>query len=225
MNIDIHISWQKALGGDLDQLYFVDIMEQVHREYEQYVVFPEKKDIFRAFQLTPFEDVRVVILGQDPYHTPEVADGLAFSSKNDNRVPPSLRNIYTEIVQEFGIHNYPLQNNPDLTRWAQQGVLLLNNTLTVRAHEPNSHKHIGWGTFTDRVIQTLASQKTHLVFILWGKFAQSKRPLIEQSPNQHMILESPHPSPFSAHKGFFGNYHFVTCNEYLFEHNIQEIDW
>jgi uracil-DNA glycosylase len=225
MSVKIHPTWAKVLANEFEKPYFTEITARVKAEYTNSKVFPEPQNIFRAFDLTPFNEVKVVILGQDPYHTPGVADGLSFSTKPGNRVPPSLQNIYKEIINEFGYDNYQDKNNPDLTRWATQGVLLLNNTLTVRSGEPNSHSKLGWDIFTDQVIRTIAVEKSNVVFLLWGKFAQSKKPVIESLSSNHLILESAHPSPFSADKGFFGNNHFKAANEWLDSHKIEVIKW
>jgi uracil-DNA glycosylase len=225
MSVKIHPSWAKVLESEFEKPYFQELISQVKAEYGKSQVFPEPQNIFRAFDLTPFDETKVVILGQDPYHTPGVADGLAFSTKPGNRVPPSLQNIYKEIIAEFEIDNYSQKNNPDLTRWAKQGVLLLNDTLTVRSGEPNSHSKFGWGIFTDKVIESIATKKSNVVFILWGKFAQSKRPIIEAASSSHLILESAHPSPFSANRGFFGNDHFKSANDYLEKFKIESINW
>lgn len=228
MHVNIHPSWQTVLTEEFQKPYFIELATKVKQQYQNTTVFPDPKNIFRAFDLTPFDDVRVVILGQDPYHTPGVADGLSFSTKTENRVPPSLQNIYKEIVKEFNYTNYPFINNPDLSRWATQGVLLLNNTLTVQAGSPNSHANYGWSIFTDKVIETISNKKSVVVFMLWGNFARSKKSIIEKSSShssQHLILESAHPSPFSADKGFFGNNHFKLCNDWLVTHDIQAIQW
>lgn len=225
MQVKIHPSWQTAMQSEFEKPYFSDLVNRVKEEYTKVKVFPEPQNIFRAFDMVPFEDVKVVILGQDPYHTPGVADGLSFSSKPGSRVPPSLQNIYKEIKDEFNLSEYENYNNPDLIRWAKQGVLLLNNTLTVQSGLPNSHAKYGWDKFTDQVIRTLAKERQNLVFILWGKFAILKKPLITMESDTHLILESPHPSPFSADRGFFGNGHFKKCNEWLKDHNIEEVKW
>jgi uracil-DNA glycosylase len=225
MQVKIHSSWQKVLQKEFDMPYFEELSSKVKQEYLTTKVFPNPSDIFRAFDLVPFDSVKVVILGQDPYHTPGVADGLSFSTKSGNKVPPSLQNIYKEIVSEFGYQDYGYLKNPDLTRWAEQGVLLLNNTLTVRSGEPNSHAKFGWDRFTDQVIEVISAQKENVVFILWGSFALGKKGLILKNSDRHLILESPHPSPFSAHNGFFGNGHFVTCNNWLKDKNKTKIDW
>ncbi len=183
-------------------------------------MYPPPKQIFRAFELCSPKDIRVVILGQDPYHTPGVADGLAFSTPSQNQTPPSLQNIFKEIELEFGELS---SKSPDLTRWATQGVLLLNASLSVRKGEANSHVDYGWHTFTDAVITAISEQSSHVVFMLWGAFAGKKDDLIDQF--EHLVLKAPHPSPLSAHRGFFGNNHFKEANEYLKENNRGEIDW
>jgi uracil-DNA glycosylase len=228
MKVKINQSWQQVLQSEFDQKYFEELVERVKLEYSSSIVHPAPGNIFRAFDVTSFDQVKVVILGQDPYHTPKVADGLAFSTLPGNRVPPSLQNIYKEIMDEFKIIEYPYLKDPDLARWAEQGVLLLNTTLTVRESEANSHSKYGWDKFTDRVIDIIASQKQNVVFILWGANARKKKAIID-SPfnerNNHLILESAHPSPLSAHNGFFGNGHFQQCNEFLKEKALGEINW
>lgn len=207
MKVKIEKSWLPLLQKEFDQPYFEELVAKVKGEYVSTKVFPEAKNIFRAFDLVPVDEIKVVIIGQDPYHTPGVADGLSFSSLTGNKVPPSLRNMYKEIKSEFGYDNYECENNPDLTRWARQGVLLLNNTLTVRSGQANSHANFGWGDFTDQVIKILSMQKDTLVFMLWGNFARGKKVLIYEageSRSKHLVLESAHPSPFSADKGFLG---------------------
>ena len=223
MQVNIHPSWQKVLQSEFDQPYFEELVHKVKLEYQSRTVFPAPKNIFRAFDLTPFEDIKVVILGQDPYHTAGVADGLAFSTLPNNPVPPSLRNIYKEIATEF---NCQPSTNPDLTRLANQGVLLLNTSLTVRQGEANSHSKFGWSTFTDAVIKIIAQQKSNVVFILWGGNARLKSSLIKKYPNNgHLVLESAHPSPLSAHNGFWNNGHFATTNQFLTDHNQSPIQW
>jgi uracil-DNA glycosylase len=224
MQVKIHPSWQNLLQSEFDQSYFEALVSKVKQEYSQGPVFPQANNIFRAFDLVTVEQVKVVILGQDPYHTSGVADGLAFSSIKGNRVPPSLKNIYKEIKSEFDLDQYLYEYNPDLTRWAEQGVLLLNNTLTVRSGEANSHAKFGWDMFTDAVIKKLSNQKSNLVFILWGGFARNKKTLIDRNRN-HLILESAHPSPLSAHNGFFGNNHFIQVNQYLTDNDLTPINW
>ena len=239
MQVKIQQTWQKELQSEFDQPYFEELVERVKLEYSTKKVYPTPANIFRAFDLVPFDKIKVVILGQDPYHTPNVADGLAFSTPNTNRVPPSLMNIYKEIASEFGYTNptqgvSPLQkvysyiNQPDLTRWAEQGILLLNTTLTVRESEANSHSKYGWDKFTDRVIDVIAANKQNVVFLLWGANARKKKQIIVSpfnEANNHLILESAHPSPLSAHNGFFGNGHFVACNDFLRQHGLDSIDW
>ncbi len=225
MDVAIEENWKKVLAEEFAQPYFEELVAKVKEEYQNGPVFPEPQNIFRAFDLVPVDQVKVVILGQDPYHTPGVADGLSFSTKPGNRVPPSLKNIYKEIASEFGYKNYDYMQNPDLTRWAEQGVLLLNNTLTVRSGQANSHKEFGWGKFTNAVIEKLAREREGLVFMLWGKFAQGKKPVILGQSSTHLILESAHPSPFSADRGFFGNGHFRTANEWLEKHSQDSIKW
>lgn len=219
MEINFPASWKKILSSENDKEYYQELIYFVREQYNSSEIYPSPKDIFKAFDICKFEDVKVVILGQDPYHTPGVADGLAFSSKLI-KVPPSLQNIFKEISAEFGI---PISNNPDLTRWAKQGVLLLNSTLTVGSGKPGSHQKKGWEIFTDEIIKKLSEQKEHLVFMLWGNFAKSKSILIDKS--KHLILKSPHPSPFSAYSGFFGNNHFKMCNDFLKRNHFAEINW
>ena len=228
MQVKIHKSWQRELQSEFDQPYFEELVERVKLEYSTKKVYPAPYNIFRAFDLVPFDQIKGVILGQDPYHTPNVADGLAFSTPNTNRVPPSLMNIYKEIANEYPESNYEYTNEPDLTRWAEQGVLLLNTTLTVRESEANSHSKYGWDKFTDRVIDVIASNRQNVVFLLWGANARKKKQIIDSpfnETNNHLILESAHPSPLSAHNGFFGNGHFVACNDFLRQHGLDSIDW
>ena len=231
MQVKIHPSWQQVLQPEFDQKYFEDLVAKVKIEYSSSLVYPAPGNIFRAFDLTPFDKVKVVILGQDPYHTPKVADGLAFSTLPGNRVPPSLQNMYKEIISEFDefkTQKYPYLKDPDLTRWAEQGVLLLNTTLTVREAEANSHSKYGWSKFTDQVIEIIAAQKENVVFILWGANARKKEAIINSLSNQgnnHLVLESAHPSPLSAHNGFFGNGHFKECNQFLKANGLAEIQW
>jgi uracil-DNA glycosylase len=224
MVVNIENSWKSLLKLEFDKPYFEELTTKVREEYTKKTIFPAPQNIFRAFDLVPVEKVRVVILGQDPYHTPGVADGLAFSAQKGNKVPPSLQNIYKEIKSEFGLETYENEKNPDLTRWAEQGVLLLNNTLTVQSGVANSHKDFGWNTFTDSVISKLSKTKKHLVFMLWGNFARGKKSLIDLN-GEHLVLESTHPSPFSATNGFFGNNHFKLCNEFLEKKSISPIQW
>jgi uracil-DNA glycosylase len=223
MEVKINNEWKEVLQSEFDSQYFVELTDKVKEEYKASIVFPNPANIFRAFDLVPLSQVKVVILGQDPYHTPGVADGLSFSSYSQNKVPPSLQNIYKEIEFEMGYDKHPYKYNPDLTRWANQGVLLINNTLTVRQGEPNSHQSYGWTKFTDQVIKTISDNRQGIVFILWGAFAKGKKSLIDA--NKHLILESAHPSPFSAHNGFFGNEHFTQANDYLKKQNSKVIEW
>ena len=221
MNVRIDPSWQQHIGAEFDKPYFANLASFVKQEYATTTCYPPGQLIFNAFNLCPFVKVKVVIIGQDPYHEPMQAQGLSFSVADGVALPPSLQNIFKEITNDLG---KPMPQSGDLTRWARQGVLLLNATLTVRAHQAASHQRHGWEQFTDAVISTLNSQRDHLVFILWGGYARSKASLIDRS--HHLILESVHPSPLSANRGgWFGNHHFSKCNAYLREHGIQEIDW
>lgn len=212
--------WKELLSGEFEKPYFKDLSARVKNEYISGRVYPKPAEIFRAFELTPPQDVKVVILGQDPYHTPGVAHGLAFSTKSENPIPPSLVNIFKEIENEFG---YEIAKKPDLTRWATQGVLLLNASLTVQSGQANSHAEYGWHQFTDAAIRALSEKQEHIVFMLWGSFAGKKESEIDFT--KHLVLKSAHPSPLSAHKGFFGNGHFKAANEYLKAHGRGEIDW
>jgi len=218
--VKIAPEWKELLEEEFSKHYFTELRERVRQEYLKGPVFPHPSRVFRAFELTKPSQVRVVILGQDPYHTPGVADGLAFSSIPDNPIPPSLQNIFKEIEDEFSIQ---CLRSPDLTRWATQGVLLLNASLSVGAGDANSHADFGWHHFTDAVITAISNKEIDVVFMLWGAFAGKKESLIDWT--KHLVLKSPHPSPLSAHRGFFGNNHFKMANEYLKEHNRGEIDW
>lgn len=221
MNVKIDPSWKKVLQKEFNQSYFSNIVQHIKTEKAQKkTIYPTGNNIFNAFNLTPFENVKVVILGQDPYHGPGQAHGLCFSVLKGVDTPPSLQNIYKELNQDIGL---PIPKHGELTNWAKQGVFLLNASLTVRASEPMSHSKIGWANFTDAVIKHLSDKKKNLVFILWGKFAQEKKLLIDES--KHLILTSAHPSPLSAHTGFFGSKHFSKTNEYLASHGIDPIDW
>ena len=219
---DVRIAdeWKKLLVAEFEKPYFQELASKVRAEYLARKVFPQPQRVFRAFDLVKPDDVRVVIIGQDPYHTPGVADGLAFSSLPGNAVPPSLSNIFSEIENEFGV---PCKRDPDLTRWANQGVLLLNASLSVRSGQANSHSDLGWHVFTDAVIEIVSRTQQHVVFMLWGSFAGKKDVLIDRS--RHLILRSPHPSPLSASRGFFGNGHFKLANDYLEKHGRKAIDW
>ncbi len=215
----MHDSWKPFLETEFAKPYFNELSTFLHEEYEHKTIFPRKTQVFRAFT-TDLNHVAVVILGQDPYHTPGAAHGLAFSVPDSQPIPPSLINIYKEIDSDIGHHENRTGN---LTNWQKQGVLLLNNTLTVEAHHAGSHRGHGWEIFTEAVIKYLNSTRPHLVFLLWGRDARSKATLIDQS--KHLVLESPHPSPLSAHAGFFGNHHFSKTNQFLKEHGLEEIVW
>lgn len=220
-DVEIEPSWKRALHAEFDKQYFKDLTVFVKDQYASTDVFPHPKNIFNAFALTPFDQVKVVILGQDPYHGKGQAHGLSFSVQDGIRVPPSLRNIYTEIKTDLGIT--PNASSGDLTRWASQGVLLLNATLTVEKGNPGSHQGQGWEQFTDAVIQSLSDSDNHIVFILWGNYARAKGAKIDRT--KHLVIESAHPSPFSAHSGFFGSRPFSSANAYLRAHGTEEIDW
>ena len=218
--VNIGNDWDEVLKDDFNSPLYLKIREFLKEEYRTKTIYPSMYDIFNAFKFTPFSKVKAVILGQDPYHNEGQAMGLSFSVPNGIDVPPSLVNIYKEISSDL---NLPIPKNGDLTKWAKEGVLLLNTVLTVRAHNANSHKACGWEKFTDGVIKKLSDKKENLVFILWGGNARSKKSLIDTS--KHLILETVHPSPLSAYNGFFGCKHFSKCNEYLYKHNIETIDW
>lgn len=220
MNVRIEPSWQQRLQPEFDKPYFEKLTDFVRHEYATKTVYPPGSQIFAAFDACPFDRVKVVILGQDPYHEPNQAHGLCFSVNDHIPFPPSLQNIFKEIESDLGI---PVPASGNLTRWARQGVLLLNATLTVEAHRAASHQGKGWETFTDAVIHKLAEEREHLVFILWGAYAQRKGEFIDR--NRHLVLQSPHPSPLSAHRGFFGNHHFSQTNAYLVTHGIEPIQW
>lgn len=215
----MHESWKPFLESEFAKPYFQELSKFLHEAYETSRVFPAKAQVFRAF-MSDLNQVKVVILGQDPYHTPGAAHGLAFSVPDSQPIPPSLVNIYKEIDQEYGHHANKTGN---LKAWQEQGVLLLNNVLTVEAHRAGSHRGKGWEIFTEATVKYLNDQREHLVFLLWGRDARSKSKLIDH--NKHLVLESAHPSPLSAFNGFFGNGHFQKTNEYLREHGIAEIDW
>lgn len=213
--------WKEALGDYFANDSFVKLSHFIRNEYLTKKVFPAQNNIFKAFRLTPFSHIRVVILGQDPYHDDGQACGVCFSVPDGVQVPPSLKNVYKEIANDTGASKDVTSGN--LESWATQGVFLLNAILTVVAHAPASHKGKGWEEFTDTVIQTISQKHEHVVFMLWGNYARSKKSLIDET--KHCILEAPHPSPFSAHSGFFGCKHFSKCNDYLKMHGKQEIDW
>ncbi len=221
INPEIEESWKEVLINEFESDYFFKLKEFLIEEKKTHVVYPPGKQIFAAFNLTPFNKVKVVILGQDPYHGAGQAHGLCFSVQDGVKPPPSLQNIYKEIESDLGIKNDLLKGN--LEKWAKQGVLLLNATLTVRANTAGSHQNKGWETFTDKVIETLSRNREGLVFILWGNYAQAKENLIDTS--KHHILKSAHPSPFSVYRGFYGCKHFSKTNEILRAINEKEIDW
>lgn len=220
MDVQIEQSWKEILAPEFEKDYFIRLTNFVRQEYKTTTVYPPGNLIFNAFNLCPFQEVKVVIIGQDPYHGEHQAHGLCFSVNDGIQFPPSLKNIFKEIENDLGI-GIPLSGN--LTRWAQQGVLMLNATLTVRAHQAGSHQRKGWEEFTDAAIRALAEKREHLVFILWGAYAQKKGAFIDRQ--KHLVLTSVHPSPLSAHNGFFGNKHFSRTNEYLMEHGEAPIQW
>ena len=216
----INNDWLDALKGEFSKPYYKKLFETVNQEYRTHRVYPPADDIFNAFHLTPLKDVKVVILGQDPYHGDGQAEGLSFSVKPGVDIPPSLVNIYQELHDDLGCY---IPNNGYLKKWADQGVLLLNTVLTVRAHQANSHQGRGWEQFTDAVIQAVNAQDRPIVYLLWGRPAQSKIPMLTNP--KHLILTAPHPSPLSAYRGFFGCRHFSKANAFLEEHGIAPIDW
>ncbi|HSD05636.1 uracil-DNA glycosylase [Flavobacterium sp.] len=215
-------SWQSILADEIQKPYFLDLMKTVDEEYKNHVCFPPKELIFAAFNNCSFDNVKVVIIGQDPYHGDGEANGLAFSVNDSVRIPPSLRNIFRELNDDLDSIFMPTSGN--LEPWAKQGVLLLNASLTVRKDNPNSHKHLKWNLFTDAVIQKISEEKENVVFLLWGSFAQKKGSKIDRT--KHLVLESGHPSPMSANQGkWFGNKHFSKANLYLKKNNLKTIDW
>jgi len=220
MEIRIEASWKQRLMPEFEKEYFARLVDFVKEEYRTTTIYPPGGLIFNAFDLCPFENVKAVIIGQDPYHGKGQAHGLCFSVRDGVAFPPSLMNIFKEVESDMGYKPFPTGN---LGRWASQGVLLLNATLTVRAHQAGSHQRKGWEEFTDSVIRILNNEKENLVFFLWGAYAQRKGASIDKS--KHLVLESVHPSPLSAYNGFFGNRHFSRCNEYLISKGIQAIDW
>jgi uracil-DNA glycosylase len=221
MDVKIEPSWKDRLAAEFEKPYFASLVQMVRQEYQHCPCYPPGKLIFNAFNLCPFDRVRVVIIGQDPYHEPGQAMGLSFSVPDGVPMPPSLINIFKEVTADLGIP-FPLSGN--LTRWAEQGVMLLNATLTVRAHQAGSHQRQGWETFTDDVIKLLSEEREHLVFILWGGYARSKAPLIDGS--KHLVLQAVHPSPLSANRGgWFGNRHFSKTNAYLTQYGMTPINW
>ena len=220
MNVKIEESWRIRLQEEFDKPYFIKLTQWVRQQYRTEQIFPPGKEIFAAFDASPYDKTKVVIIGQDPYHGEGQANGLCFSVKPDIQMPPSLINIFKEVRDDIGT---PIPENGDLTRWAKQGVLLLNATLTVKAHSPKSHSNRGWERFTDFVVHDLAENKNNLVFILWGSDAKRKCDFIDRS--RHLVLTSAHPSPLSAYRGFFGNHHFSLANNYLIKHGQQPIIW
>jgi uracil-DNA glycosylase len=220
MDVKIEPGWKSRLNPEFEKEYFVRLTGFIKDEYRNARIYPPGSLIFNAFDVCPFGKVKAVILGQDPYHGPGQAHGLCFSVKDGVDFPPSLINIFKEIESDIGI---PRPVSGDLTRWAKQGVLLLNATLTVRAHQAGSHQKKGWEEFTDYVIRVLNSDKDNIVFFLWGAYAQKKGESIDRS--KHLVLESVHPSPLSASRGFFGNRHFSRCNDFLVSKGIEPIDW
>lgn len=220
VNPKIEDSWKQMLADQFEASYFAQLKMFLLEEKAKYTIYPPGSLIFNAFNLTPFHKVKVVILGQDPYHGPGQAHGLCFSVPDGVPHPPSLQNIFKELSNDLGI---PIPRSGNLTPWAKQGVLLLNATLTVRANMAGSHQNRGWETFTDVAIARLSKYRDHLVFMLWGNYAIAKEALIDTS--RHLTLKSPHPSPFSANRGFFGNRHFSRANEYLISHGKEPIDW
>ncbi|MHA3047616.1 uracil-DNA glycosylase [Riemerella anatipestifer] len=213
------MTWTEVLAPIKNSPYFKNLWQKVKQEYHQYKCFPPKEQIFRAIELTPFEEVKVVILGQDPYHNDFQANGLCFSVSDQVPAPPSLRNIFKELQDDLGI----IKTSNELDSWAKQGVLLLNATLTVKAHEANSHKDLGWETFTDFIIKEISDKKENIVFVLWGSFAQKKAQFIDS--HKHYIIKTAHPSPLSAHRGFLGSKPFSKINNYLLSKNKEEIKW
>jgi uracil-DNA glycosylase len=212
--------WKEKLEEEFSQSYFRALTDFVRGEYKSAVVYPHPKNIFRCFDETPFDAVKVVILGQDPYHGEGQANGLCFAVNPGVRPPPSLQNIFKELESDLG---HPMSRDPDLSRWANQGVLLLNATLTVNAKTPGSHQGRGWEEFTDAVIKKLGDERSNLVFILWGNYAKKKGAHIDRK--RHLVIESAHPSPFSAHSGFFGSRPFSKANAYLVENGLKPIEW
>lgn len=216
----IQNDWLTPLSPEFKKPYYAGLYKKIREEYSKQQIFPPADEIFTAFELTPLSEVKVVIIGQDPYHGEGQAHGLCFSVKPDIETPPSLVNIYKELNTDLGCY---IPNNGYLTKWAKQGVLLLNTVLTVRAHQANSHRGIGWEEFTDAAIRILNEQDRPIVYLLWGKPAQAKKNMLNNS--KHLILEAPHPSPLSAYRGFFGCQHFSKTNEFLKENGLEPIDW
>lgn len=220
MSFEFHNDWEIVLKDEFDKPYYQELRTFLRNEYATHMIYPKMTDMWTAFQLTPFKDVKVVILGQDPYHGPQQAHGMSFSVQPGVKIPPSLRNIFKELSSDIGV---AVPTEGMLTGWAEQGVLLLNTVLTVREGAAASHRGKGWELFTDEVIRKLSMRREPIVFILWGKHAQEKAVLIDR--NRHAIIESPHPSPFSASRGFFGSKPFSKTNEYLRKWGTEPIDW
>ena len=226
MEVTIEQSWKERLASEFEKPYFAELTEFVKKEYKEGTIYPTPKNIFRAFDICPFEKVKVVILGQDPYHGARQANGLAFAVGESEAMPPSLQNVFKEIESDLGLPcggQTSTKSNGDLSRWAEQGVLLLNATLTVRARSAGSHQGRGWEQFTDAVIKALSDGGEHLVFMLWGNYAKAKGAHINRS--KHLVLEAAHPSPFSVASGFFNCKHFSKANDYLIVHGKTTIDW
>jgi uracil-DNA glycosylase len=222
MKINLNPTWQIILSEEIKKPYFQDLMDEVDKEYQNHVCYPPKELLFAAFDYCSFDNLKVVIIGQDPYHGEGEANGLCFSVNDSVKIPPSLRNIFRELNDDFGTVFLPTSGN--LERWAKQGILLLNATLSVRKDNPNSHKHLKWNVFTDAVIETISKEKEHVVFLLWGSFAHKKGLKIDRT--KHFVLECGHPSPMSANQGkWFGNKHFSKTNTYLKTNGIKEINW
>ncbi len=220
MDVKIEPGWKEILKNEFEKPYFIQLTDFVKSEYRTNQIFPQGKDIFNSFNLCPFESVKVVIIGQDPYHGPGQAHGLCFSVRDGITFPPSLRNIFKEIESDLHI---PVPESGDLSRWAKQGVLLLNATLTVRAHFAGSHQNKGWEKFTDEVIKVVSEKRNNVVFLLWGAYAQKKGEMIDK--DKHLVLESVHPSPLSAMRGFFGNHHFSKANQFLESKGLTPVNW
>lgn len=219
-DIKIESSWKSRLADEFEKPYFQPLIDFVRNEYRTNTVYPPGSEIFHAFDACSFDQVKVVIIGQDPYHGPGQANGLCFSVRDGVKMPPSLVNIFKEIKSDLG---KPIPSTGNLERWSKQGVLLLNATLTVRASSPGSHQNKGWEVFTDAVIRKISEEKSNVVFLLWGSYAQKKGEVIDRS--KHLVLMSAHPSPFSADRGFFGSRHFSKTNDYLKKNGIPEIEW
>lgn len=220
MNINLNETWREILSSEFEKEYFQYLSAFIDEQYENNTVYPSQNDIFLAFNLCPLDNIKVVIIGQDPYHNINQAHGLCFSVNDGEKLPPSLRNIFKEIESDL---NISIPKSGNLSRWATQGVLLLNATLTVNSHSPNSHSKKGWEKFTDMVIKIISREKQGVVFLLWGAYAQKKGAII--SNEKHLILKSVHPSPLSSHRGFFGNKHFSKCNDYLISIGEEPIKW